>query len=166
MSSKSKHGPSLDPKEVKTISRKHSNLLCPFCIRFPPTLPFLVLSAWYVGHADRYCLSLMPCSIAVPSCETDNDRIRCSVLGVCPSLLHPYVSLCHPSIRDDKKKNVGASHDAVANLLELIEQSVDRIETCTNVTLERAMAELIVKMMAQLLHVLGLVQRCQTKTID
>jgi hypothetical protein len=108
----------------------------------------------------------MPCSIAVTSCETDNDCIRCSARCVCPSLLHPNVSLCHPSIRDDKKKNVGASHDAVANLLELIEQFVDRIETCINLTLERAMVELIVKMMVQLLHVLGLVQRGQTKTIE
>jgi hypothetical protein len=39
----------------------------------------------------------------------------------------------------------------------LVEQFVNRLEIYTKVTLERAMVELIVKMMAQLLHVLGLV---------
>jgi hypothetical protein len=56
-------------------------------------------------------------------------------------------------------KDIGASHDALANLLELTEQFVNRLEIYTKVTLERAMVELIVKMMVQLLHVLGLVTK-------
>jgi hypothetical protein len=56
-------------------------------------------------------------------------------------------------------KDISASHDALAELLELIEQFLNRLEIYTKVTLERAMVELIVKMMAQLLHVLGLVTR-------
>jgi hypothetical protein len=56
-------------------------------------------------------------------------------------------------------KDIGASHDALANLLERIEQFVNRLEIYTKVTLERAMVELIVKMMVQLLHVLGLVTK-------
>jgi hypothetical protein len=56
-------------------------------------------------------------------------------------------------------KDVGASHDALANLLELTEQFANRLEIYTEVTLERAMVELIVTMMAQLLHVLGLVTK-------
>jgi hypothetical protein len=56
-------------------------------------------------------------------------------------------------------KDVGASHDALANLLELVEQFVNRLEIYTKVILERAMVELIVKMMVQLLHVLGLVTK-------
>jgi hypothetical protein len=56
-------------------------------------------------------------------------------------------------------KHIRASHDALANLLELIEQFVNRLEIYTKVTLERAMVELIVKMLVQLLHVLGLVTK-------
>jgi hypothetical protein len=55
--------------------------------------------------------------------------------------------------------DVSASHDALAELLEKIEQFVSRLEIYTKVTLERAMVELIVKMMVQLLHVLGLVTK-------
>jgi hypothetical protein len=55
--------------------------------------------------------------------------------------------------------DVNASHDALADLLELVEQFVNRLEIYTKVTLERAMVELIVKMMVQLLHVLGLVTK-------
>ena len=56
-------------------------------------------------------------------------------------------------------KDVSASHDALAELLELVEQFLNRLEIYTEVTLERAMVELIVKMMVQLLHVLGLVTK-------
>jgi hypothetical protein len=56
-------------------------------------------------------------------------------------------------------KDVIASHDALANLLELIEQFLNRLEIYITVTLERAMVELIVKMMVQLLDVLGLVTK-------
>ena len=56
-------------------------------------------------------------------------------------------------------KDISASHDALADLLELVEQFLNRLEIYTKVTLERAMVELIVKMMAQLLHVLGLVTK-------
>jgi hypothetical protein len=56
-------------------------------------------------------------------------------------------------------KDVSASHDALDNLLELVEQFVNRLEIYTKVTLERAMVELIIKMMAHLLHVLGLVTK-------
>jgi hypothetical protein len=56
-------------------------------------------------------------------------------------------------------KDISASHDALADLLELIEQSLNRLEIYTKVPLERAMVELIVKMMVQLLHVLGLVTK-------
>jgi hypothetical protein len=55
--------------------------------------------------------------------------------------------------------DVNASHDALANVLELVEQFVNRLEIYTKVTLERAMAELVVKIMVQLLHVLGLVTK-------
>jgi hypothetical protein len=56
-------------------------------------------------------------------------------------------------------KDIGASHDALANLLELTEQFVNRLKIYTGVALEEAMVELIVKMMVQLLHVLGLVTK-------
>jgi len=56
-------------------------------------------------------------------------------------------------------KDISPSHDALANLLESIEQFVDRLEIYTKVTLERAMVKLIVKTMVQLLHVLGLVTK-------
>jgi hypothetical protein len=56
-------------------------------------------------------------------------------------------------------KDVGASHDALANLLELTEQFVNRLKIYTEVALEQPMVELIVKMMVQLLHVLGLVTK-------
>jgi uncharacterized FlaG/YvyC family protein len=64
-------------------------------------------------------------------------------------------------------KDVSASHDALAELLEKIEQFVNRLEIYTKVTLERAMVELIVKMMVQLLHVLGLVTKeIKTESIE
>jgi hypothetical protein len=69
--------------------------------------------------------------------------------------------LCHQSI-----PNVGASHNAVANLLELIEQFVDHIETYTKVTFERAMVELTVKMMATPARPWFGDQRDQTETIE
>jgi hypothetical protein len=56
-------------------------------------------------------------------------------------------------------KDVSASHDALAELLEKIEQFLNRLEIYTKVTLERAMVEFIVKMMVQVLHVLGLVTK-------
>jgi hypothetical protein len=56
-------------------------------------------------------------------------------------------------------KDVSASYDALAELLEKIEQFMNRLEIYTKVTLERAMAELIVKILVQLLHVLGLVTK-------
>jgi len=79
MSSKSKHRPSLDPKEVTQI-----------CQRFPPTLPYVTLSVPFPPAKPIFI------ALAV-------------LLGTA--------------------RNVGASHDAVANLLELIEQLVDRIES-------------------------------------
>ena len=56
-------------------------------------------------------------------------------------------------------KDVSANHDALAELLEKIEQFVNRLEIYTRVTLERAMVELVVNIMVQLLHVLGLVTK-------
>jgi hypothetical protein len=68
---------------------------------------------------------------------------------VCPCVIQVYQAA----------KDIGASHDALAPLLELVEQFVNRLEIYTKVTHERAMVELIVKMMVQLLHVLGLVTK-------
>jgi hypothetical protein len=56
-------------------------------------------------------------------------------------------------------KDIRASHDELANLLESTEQFVNRLEIYTGVALEPAVVEVIVKMMVQLLHVLGLVTK-------
>jgi ABC-type uncharacterized transport system permease subunit len=69
-------------------------------------------------------------------------------------LVYPCVILVYQAAKD-----IGASHDALANLLELAEQFVNRLEIYTGVALEQVMIELIVKMMVQLLHVLGLVTK-------
>jgi hypothetical protein len=67
---------------------------------------------------------------------------------LCLPLVYPCVIQVYQAAKD-----IGASHDALANLLELIDQSVNRLEIYTKVTLERSLVELMV----QLLHVLGLV---------
>jgi len=117
-----------------------------------------MLSVRYVGHADVCSTSLMPCSIAIPSCETDICCLRCPTWCTHPSLLPTWGYPC--DIQGyQAAKDIGASHDALANLLELTEEFVNRLKIYTEVALEQAMVELIVKMMVQLLHVLGLVTK-------
>jgi hypothetical protein len=56
-------------------------------------------------------------------------------------------------------KDVSASYDALADLLESIEHFLNRLKVYTNITPTPAMREIIVKIMVELLSILALVTK-------
>jgi hypothetical protein len=56
-------------------------------------------------------------------------------------------------------KDVGASYDALVDLLECIERFLNRLDIYTKISPTAAMAEIIVKIMVELLSTLALVTK-------
>jgi hypothetical protein len=56
-------------------------------------------------------------------------------------------------------KDISASYDALVDLLDSIEEFLNRLEIYTKIPLTESMVEIIVKIMVEMLHILALVTK-------
>jgi hypothetical protein len=82
------------------------------------------------------------------------DSSLCTSIGYFPRVVHPSDIHVHQSVKD-----VSTSYDAVVDLLQSIENFINRIDIYARVPSTGAMAEILVKIMVELISTLALVTK-------
>jgi hypothetical protein len=93
-------------------------------------------------------------SIAIPTCKGNICRFRSLARGTSVSPC-PRTYPCDTSA-NQAVKDVGASYDALVDLFESIESFVSRLEVYTKIPLTEAMADIVIKIMVEVLSTLAL----------
>jgi len=102
-----------------------------------------------------YLMSLTLVFIAVPTHEGDIFWLCHPTLCMSPS---SFPKACPPDVRAyQAAKDVSSSYDALVDLLESIEHFLNRLKIYTGLSPTGAMAEIIVKILVEVLSTLALV---------
>jgi hypothetical protein len=97
-------------------------------------------------------------STAVPTC-TDHILGVAVLLAVCPFFGPDLFRFVTSKSMYQAIKDVSASYDALVDLLESIQHFLGRLDVYTQMSLPAAIAEIIVKIMVELLSTLALVTK-------